>query len=228
MSALQVERVGAINVVRDDRVPGGTKTRVLPSILEPGREYVYASSAYGYAQVALAYAARSVGARATIFTAQRKQPHPRTIEAHTAGARIMQVPHGYLSNVTAKARAYANDAGAILLPLGFDGAAFRAALTALARMLPLDAAPSEVWTVAGSGTLTRALQAAWPSAAFHAVMIGATPDIGRARLWIAPEKFEINAKQPPPFPSCGNYDAKAWRFIRHAAAPGALFWNVAA
>ena len=30
------------------------------------------------------------------------------------------------------------------------------------------------------------------------------------------------------FPSCGNYDAKAWRFITAQASPGALFWNVAA
>jgi hypothetical protein len=82
--------------------------------------------------------------------------------------------------------------------------------------------------VAGSGTLTRALQRAWPHAAFHAVRIGSAPDAGRATLHMAPEPFERDAKQPPPFPSCGNYDAKAWRFILRHATPGALFWNVAA
>jgi len=44
----------------------------------------------------------------------------------------------------------------------------------------------------------------------------------------APEKFEQDARLRPPFPSCSNFDAKAWRFVRQRAAPGALFWNVAA
>jgi hypothetical protein len=81
--------------------------------------------------------------------------------------------------------------------------------------------------VAGSGTLTRALQAAWPGARFHAVRVGKPPDVGRARLYEAPEPFERDASLPPPFPSCSNYDAKAWRFLAEHARPGALFWNVA-
>jgi hypothetical protein len=69
---------------------------------------------------------------------------------------------------------------------------------------------------------------AWPAATFHAVRIGKVPDAGRARMHQAPEAFEQDAKEPPPFPSCSNYDAKAWRFIKRNAKPGALFWNVAA
>jgi len=59
-------------------------------------------------------------------------------------------------------------------------------------------------------------------------LIGAAPDAGGAVVLQAPEKFEDAAKDPPPFPSCLNYDAKAWRFVRQRAKPGALFWNVAA
>jgi hypothetical protein len=47
-------------------------------------------------------------------------------------------------------------------------------------------------------------------------------------VYRAPERFEDEALEPPPFPSCSNYDAKAWRFIRRHAEAGALFWNVAA
>lgn len=50
-----IERFGKILVVRDDLVPGGTKARVLPDLLRGGQEYVYASPAYGYAQIALAH-----------------------------------------------------------------------------------------------------------------------------------------------------------------------------
>lgn len=221
----EVSEHDGIVVVRDDCYPGGTKARVLPRILVPGTEYVYASPAYGYAQVALAHACATLGGQATVFTAARRELHSRTREAQRVGARVVQVPTGYMSNVRAKARAYADFTGAILLPFGFDSEDFVGALADLARTSELEA--DEVWTVAGSGTLSRALQQAWPRARFHAVRIGAAADVGGARLWTAPEKFEVDAKIPPPFPSCSNYDAKAWRFIREHAAPGALFWNVA-
>ena len=221
-----IEEYGGLLVVRDDLLPGGTKRRVLGAMLSGADEFVYASPAYGYAQVALAYAAAAAGKQATIFTAKRRVLHPRTAEARTAGARIVLVSTGYLSNVQAKARAYADLVGACLLPFGFDTAAVAAALAELA--LSLGRAPREVWTVAGSGTLSRALQRAWPAAEFYAVQIGRPADIGRARLLVAPEPFEREARVRPPFPSCGNYDAKAWQFIVRQASPGALFWNVAA
>lgn len=221
-----IEEHSGILVVRDDVIPGGTKRRVLDNLLVGADEFVYASPAFGYAQVALAYACAAQGLRATIFTAKRKQLHARTLEAREAGAKIVLVPTGYLSNVQAKARAYAVASGAVLMPFGFDTDAFGSALADVARSLPVS--PREVWAVAGSGTLTRALQQAWPAAQFHAVQVGSVPKAGRAIVQVAAEKFEQDAKERPPFPSCSNYDAKAWRFIRRQAQPGALFWNVAA
>lgn len=225
-SSLQLVEHEGILVVRDDGYPGGTKARVLSVLFDGAREYVYASPAQGYAQVALAFAARRAGKRATVFTAQRKVWHARTLQAQAAGARIVPVPAGYLTVVQARARAYCQVTGAALLPFGLDAPGFLAALGDVARALPV--IPREVWTVAGSGVLTRALQQAWPRAAFHAVRIGAAPHVGRATVHVAPERFEQDARLPPPFPSCSNYDAKAWRFIRAHASPGALFWNVAA
>ena len=215
-------------MVRDDLLPGGTKRRVLEPLVatSPAQEFVYASPAYGYAQIALAYSCAAVGKRATVFVAKRKTIHPRTAEARDAGARIVEVPHGYLTNVQAKARAYAEKSGAELFPFGLDTPEFVGGLADVALSLPVE--PEEVWTVAGSGVLTRALQQAWPEAAFHAVRIGSEPDAGRATVWRAPEKFERPARIRPPFPSCDNYDAKAWRFIRQWARPDALFWNVGA
>jgi cysteine synthase len=187
---------------------------------------VYASPAYGYAQIALAHTCQAQGKQATVFTAKRNQLHPRTLEAKRAGAKVVQVPHGYLSNVKAKAKGYANASGAALLPFGFDFPEFLEALAAVALSLPVT--PREVCTVAGSGTLSRALQMAWPEARFYAVQVGATPQAGRAEVIVSPEKFENDARERPPFPSCSNYDAKAWRFVERHASDGALFWNVAA
>lgn len=221
-----IEDVEGFIVVRDDLIPGGTKVRAIEALMNGKQEYVYASPASGYAQIALAIGCAARGRQATIFTAKRKELHKRTAEAKRAGAKIVEVPYGYLTNVQAKARAYAELTGACLLPFGFDSEDIKEALAAVAKALPVK--PKEVWTVAGSGTLTRALQAAWPQAGFRAVRIGREPNAGNAVVYEAPEAFDVDAKIPPPFPSCANYDAKAWRFIKQHASPGALFWNVAA
>lgn len=221
-----VESHNGFNVVRDDLLPGGTKMRFILPMMEarPEREFVYASPAFGYAQVALAHCAALAGRRATVFTAKRKVAHPLTVMASRAGARVVMVPHGYLSNVQAKARMYAERAGAYLVPFGVEIPEAMTALVAVARAMPT---PCEVWSVAGSGVLTRSLQAAWPSASFHAVMIGkADSDIGRARRYVSPLKFEQETRASVPFPSSRWYDAKAWEFVRQHASPGALFWNV--
>lgn len=223
---LRIDPLGAHWVLRDDDVPGGTKRRVIAALFDDAAEYVYGSPAYGYAQIALAHAARDHGRQATIFVARRTTLHPRTREAQRAGARIVQVPYGYLSNVKAKARAYCEATGARLLPWGLDAEPMVAAIGGLAASLGQGF--PEVWCCAGSGVLTRGLQRAWPDARHVAVRIGAAPNAGRAVVLQAPETFEQDAKEPPPFPSCSNYDAKVWRFFRGHAVPGALYWNVAA
>src|SRR5690554_6398061 len=186
-----IKRHGDFWVVRDDLLEGGTKRRVIQPLVErmDAQEFVYASPAYGYAQYALAVAAREAGKRATIFTAKRKQPHRLTLAAHRAGAKVVMVPYGYLSNVQAKARAYAAKVGAANVPFGVDTPESIAAIADAARLINAD--PAEVWTVSGSGTLSRGLQTAWPQADFHTVLIGTkNPYTGNAKTYRAPEKFE--------------------------------------
>jgi hypothetical protein len=228
LSPPTVEDRDGLLIVRDDLLPGGTKVRFLADLFRswPEHEFVYAGPTQGYAQVAMGHAAALTGKQATCFIAQRAHLHPRSAAARQAGARLVEVPHGRLSVVRARARAYAELVGARFLPLGFDLPEARDALAEVASGLGL--APPEVWCVAGSGLLSRALQQAWPAAAHVAVRIGQPPDVGAARLLRAPEAFAQDARERPPFPACSNYDAKAWRFVRAEARPGALFWNAAA
>lgn len=228
LPAPTVEPLGERLIVRDDLLPGGTKVRyILPLLASwPEQVVVYASPAYGYAQIALAHCCARLGKEAVIFVAKRQALHPRTLEAYRAGATVYQVPNGYLSHVQSKARRFAEDTGARLVPFGVDVPEALVEFAAVARSL--DVSPTQVWTVSGSGALTRGLQAAWPSAEFHTVRVGADFDPGAATVWTAPERFEQPARHPPPFPSCDNYDAKAWQFFEPNAAPGALFWNVGA
>lgn len=218
---------GKFLIVRDDLLPGGTKRRVIQPLVatDPHREFVYASPAYGYAQLALAYACTAIGKQATVFTAKRNTPHPLTLAAKHAGAKVVMIPHGYLSNVQSKAKAYAAETNAAYIPFGVDTEESLDALAAAA--LTIGVQPKEVWTVSGSGTLTRGLQRAFPAARFHTVLIGKKDaNIGMAKAYYAPEKFEQDAKLLPPYPSCKNYDAKLWQFVLKHASAGALIWNV--
>lgn len=226
---IEIEEHAGFSIVRDDRVPGGTKARVLGQLYEqwPEEEFVFGGPALGYAQVAMGWAARWSGKRSTYFVARRAELHPRTQMAIDAGAKIIQVDAGRMSVVQARARGYAEMIGARFLPLGFDVPEFGAAMAEVARFAAHFIDPPEIWTAAGTGALARALQAGFPKAAHHAVAIGFPPDVGDAKLWHAPERFDQDAEFPPPFPSCSNYDAKAWRFMLRHAQPGALFWNVA-
>lgn len=222
-----------IRVVRDDLIPGGSKQRILAPLMEMlagqgYRRFVFGGPAEGYAQLALAFSAQETGLGATYFVAERKVLHPNTIRAQEAGCEIRQVRHGRLNVVQARARAFCQETGSYFFPLGFSTPEFERMLTAeIAEALaPIDV--EEIWCVAGSGLLSRCLQAAKPSAIVNAVRIGFEPSVGLARLHLAPETFSEQAEIPPPFPSSANYDAKAWRFIREQASPGALFWNVGA
>lgn len=224
-----VERRGDLLVVRDDGLPGGTKRRFLGPLLArwPEEEFVFAGPAHGFGQVALAWAGADAGKRAHLFIAARSQRHPLTVEVLDRGALVTECRPGYLAVVTARAKAYCDLVGARFLPLGFDTPEVLAeARSVLGVLADLD--PPEVWVTAGTGLLSRALQGVFPGAVHYAVAIGREPDVAGARLYRAPEPFVAPARRPPPFASCVTYDAKAWRFVSAHAAPGALFWNVAA
>jgi hypothetical protein len=222
-----VETIDGIRVVRDDLYPGGTKARYLGTLYGKNDEVVYASPCQGGAQFALAFVARQLGKRATIFVAKRKIPHPRAFEAKALGAQVIQVEHGYLAVVQARARQYCEDTGATLAPFGMDVPGAAEAIADAARQL--DEQPKEVWCAGGSGVLGRGLKLAFPRAKIFVVMVGrrATPVPGAQHIFF-PKPFEWQAAQPP-FPSDPHYDAKAWQVCkaRHGNGP-ILFWNVAA
>jgi hypothetical protein len=222
-----LELHGRVLVVRDDLIPGGTKTRALPILLETTTdEVVYATPAYGHAQIALAVTCQRMGKRLTLFTAERKTYTPMTIKALSLGADMVAIPYGYLSNVQSKAMNYATSKGVTLLPFGLLCEPFIAALTDVVRSL--NVTPKTVWAAGGSGTLARALQRAWPDAKHRVVVVGARSDFGTAEVLVAPERYDQKASNPPPFPSAAHYDAKVWQFIRqHPDDPKPLFWNVA-
>tara|TARA_R110002126_G_scaffold80981_1_gene199985 strand:+ start:323 stop:1027 length:705 start_codon:yes stop_codon:yes gene_type:complete len=217
-----------ITVVRDDLFPGGTKARFLPVLFDGADEVVYASPAEGGAQTALAHVAAVLGKRATIFVAKRKQPHDRALESKRVGAKVMQVPHGYLNVVQARAREYCLRTGAKLAPFGVNMPEAIQTIAAAARATGIE--PDEVWCAGGSGVLARSLAMAWPKARRHVVQVGralTANDVRGATIHEAGLPFSKALKAQPPFPSCPHYDAKAWRICKARCGGGlVLFWNV--
>lgn len=221
-----VEHAG-IRVVRDDLFPGGTKARYIPQLFADADELVYASPAQGGAQCSMAFVARALGKRATIFVAKRKQMHRRTLEAQAMGARIVQVDFGMLSNVQGQAKKYveATPIGVKLAPFGMDIDGADHIIAQIARSTGED--PAEIWCASGSGLLARGLHLAWPKADLHHVIVGGRKTIiANTTAHEYPKPFEF-AAEAPPFPSDPHYEAKAWEFCQELCGPGpVLFWNV--
>lgn len=225
-----VEQIDGVYVVRDDLIAGGTKRSFADQLIRGHAEVVYASPVYGGAQIAIAHAAKENGVLATIFCAKRNNPHPRTLEAHKAGAKVVQVPHGYLSNIKAKARLYCERTGAFMLPFGLETETAFEAIAQRARLVQEQVGEiDEVWCVGGSGVLSRGLQRGLDAGSFNVVQIGrklAPKDVGRARVHEHPLDFSQDARVKPPFPSCSNYDAKGWEYVKRLGRGRVLFWNV--
>jgi cysteine synthase len=229
-----VERHGDVWVVRDDLIPGGSKSRFLPYIIQGAREVVYGAPFCGGAPVALAYVGATLGIAVTIFYAKRRVPHPRQRRVRQMGARIVWVPMGFMSHVQQKARLYAEQNRALFLPLGFDVSAaekpFVTSMKTVRDALRFD--PDEVWCATSSGMLARCLSEAFPSSRIKAVTVGLKSrheqQAFASNVELVPTRYAFaqESRVSAPFPICPNYEAKAWELCVQRRNVRALFWNV--
>lgn len=217
-----------IHVVRDDLAGGGTKARFMVKLFEQADEIVYATPAEGGAQSALAWAAKAMGKKATLFVAKRATPHPRALMAKALGATVYQVRPGYLNVVRKRAQEYCEATGAVHAPFGLNTPEAIETIAAAGRSTGIE--PDEVWCASGSGVLARALAQAFPRARRHVVQIGRTltkDEVAGATIHIHPLAFGQTCRTRPPFPSDLHYDAKAWEIAKARRGAGlVLFWNV--
>ena len=235
-------------VVRDDLIPVGTKARGGDYIIghdpehKDVQEWVYGSSpASGYAQVSLPYVCNKYNKKAVLFMAKRSMDklHPYQKRGIEMGAEYHWVPNGMLNVTQKRAKEYVEQSPNTrrLLPIGLDHPTVIGCLVRVARSLAIQ--PTEVWSVGSSGTLSRALQIAFPNATVHVVSSGGhkmgPSQLGRAIFHPTQYRFdqEVKLEERPPFPSPPAYDAKAWvvmkRYYEENDKPKTvLFWNVAA
>lgn len=229
---ITLEKHNGIIVLRDDLLPGGTKSILLPDIVtDEHKEFVYASPVYGGFQIALSLYCKSIGKKATIFCAARKNIHANTLRCLEAGANVIQVPYGYLSVIEARSREYCQATGAKKIEFGVST---ENAINKIAeRMVQISGKigkePNIIYCAIGSGTLVKGILKGTASAIIRGVQVGKALEYkhDRLELYASALPFEKECKQYCPFPSMKNYDLKAWKLAGELERSGTvLFWNV--
>ncbi len=237
---LVIEKFEDFNVVRDDLLTGGTKQRGAVPLFSaiPQKEIIYVSPTTGFAQIALSLAAKLTGKKAIIYMAKERPLRPQTIKAKMLGGIIREGKVGEkMASLRTKAEAYINEdpENRIELYLGLDLPEFKDALETAIREAVMGTELEDVeqsrtfWVVGGSAILARVLAKIFINSKFNVVQVGRPVELpSEFTVWIAPESFYEDAKQPPPFPSVLTYDAKVWQFAKKHGKPGDYIWNVAA
>jgi len=234
---ITIENYNGIHVLRDDLLPGGTKSILLQQIVQAhphASEFVYASPVYGGFQIALSMYCQKHKLRCTIFCAKRKHKHPNTLRCIQHGADIVEVPYGYLSVVEKHAKDYCdkNAKRRHKIEFGAQSPENIAIITERAKRViqTLEKEPDEIWVAVGSGTLVQGILGATKRAYVHGVQVGANVDVRHPRLTIHkyPLPFNRESELAIEFPSMANYDRKAFELCleKHKKGHSVLFWNV--
>jgi|688.fasta_scaffold149144_3 hypothetical protein len=242
--SITIENHHNVFVLRDDLLPGGTKSILIKSIIDstPDKnEFVYASPVYGGFQIALSAYCQQNGKKATIFCAKRNTLHPNTLKCLDHGANVIQVPYGYLTVVEKHARLYCEgkpDVEKIIFGAGTAENQQLITQRTLDVFKRIGKEPDEIWCAVGSGTLISGIAAACKTAKIYGVQVGAEfipPEGAKHNIqMIKYEKpFDKPSKFKAPFPSVANYDLKAYEkcveHINNKTGPKdkcILFWNV--
>jgi len=225
------------SAVRDDLIDGGTKVRFLPYVVGDAEHIVFGAPFAGGAPVALSVIGRETGKRISIFYAWRKELHPRMKRVQNNGTDLHLVEHGYMNVVQKRARDYAQQAGALFLPLGFDTqsavAPFQSMLGTFSNEI---GQPDEIWCAAGSGMLAKNLSVAFPNSEIKAVAVGLQSRWAKqtlppnCQILEQPLLFAKPLKVEAPFPICHHYESKAFAMMQTAIKMqpnrSRLFWNV--
>lgn len=222
-------------VVRDDLICGGTKTRVLHSVLQQvphyaaASRYAYVSNTYGTAPIVLAWTVARLPP-----TADGRQK-VAVIEEHAPRHKNPQMAVALGAQLVSQLPAW-RAPGEVELPSGFREQATVDGIGRLAQAVgDVYGQFDQVWSVASTGTLAYGLQRGDLGREYHVVNVNpySGVDAGGAHVHehTAPVPVAAPPGARPPFPSNVHYDAKAWRYVvaAHQRAPHQriLFWNVA-
>ena len=235
---ITIEKHNRFHILRDDLLPGGTKSIIAEHIIKMNddkSQFVYASPVYGGFQIAISHYCQQNNKRAIIFSAKREILHSNTKRCINLGAFVVDISPGYLSNVTHKAKKYVtNNPDACYINFGaydYDHISIIAERTRQV-IESLGYEPDQIWCAVGSGTLISGILLGTTTAKIYGVQVGKSVTITHPRLTLLNYRkpFEYESKYHTPFPSMSHYDKKAFEVMsRCLGVPYdglILFWNV--
>lgn len=228
-------------ILRDDKLPGGTKSIYVHDIIDrnPAAGYLFSTPPEGGYQIALATACKERGKKCVIVTAKRKIRHGHTNEVIQLGGTIVEVDVcAFQSHLEKVGREYVErhpdhfkiEFGANY-EYGIDAIAWRMATikTILGRE------PKQIFCAVGSGTLLKGILRATKRAQIIAVLVGKDHTLeefdhqDRVTLIRHRLKYQQALKlKDNPFPANATYEAKAFETLLSMRDEKALtlFWNV--
>jgi threonine dehydratase len=236
---ITIEKHHGIYVVRDDLLPGGTKSILLSEINKEyphTKEFVYASPVYGGFQIALSMYCKNHNLKATIFCAKRTKQHTNTLKCIENGANVVEVDYGYLSVIEKKAREYCM--GKPNVEKIIFGASTPKNKSIIAKRVinvikTLHFVPDEIWCAVGSGTLLSGILLGTNNININIVGVQVGAEFKEThknlRLIKYPKSFDKESKIKIDFPSMPNYDLKAFELCLKEMKINnkkILFWNV--
>ena len=227
-----LEEINGFYVVREDKIEGGTKRRILREYVSDlnCNEMIYASPRFGYGQLAVSLVGNDYGIKTTIFVPKGEKSEV-TKRCEELGSNVVLIPMGYQSVLEKRARDYESEdrKNRFKIPFGFDDEKMVSLVHKVASSIDLN--PPEVWSSISSGVLSRGLQQAFPDSKVYGVQVGhntTESEQGRAHLIKSKYKFSQKCKKDelPPFESNLYYDSKVWNVMKETAVEGSLFWNL--
>lgn len=223
LAAPIVEQHCGYNVIRDDKLQGGSKRRALVRWLAEldHDHFSYAGTVFGSGAWALAEACYDLGKHCTIYMARGKYQPIWLGRMNRLPCRIIWTDPLPVLEIEKQA---VQNTEAHYLPIGFDHADFIRHMSAVfQKSLPH---PEQIWLPNVGGTLLKAAIEAWPKADIRAVCAARlTEKLEGITCYQAPEKYHQPARMPPPYPACPFSDGKLWQFARQFAVTNAYIWN---
>jgi hypothetical protein len=232
MNNIIIEEHNEVRVLRDDLLPGGTKSILMEHILDRNyNEYVYASPVYGAFQIALSIWCNMNNKKATIFCAKRKELHLNTIKCIRYNAKVIEVENGYLNVVNKRAEDYCKINKSLKLEFGAKTKESKLLISNRMKQVIdiIGHEPREIWCPIGSGTLVESILMATEKSKVIGVQVGAEYDKYHERLKVIKynKPFDKPSTFIAPFPSMKNYDLKAWEMcMKYKKTDDVFFWNV--
>lgn len=239
ISSVPIPNGKSIFIIRDDYVPGGTKSRGINPLVKLHstiEKFIYAGPSNGFAQLALALACKKYERKAVLFTSGSPSRITEYLKLLPNVKIIMTKANLWRTQSMAKKYHQNQKKKTMLLPFGFSSVEFKIFLkNDIVVNLPdilRDLHPRRIWLAAGSGTLLQCLSEIFPNTKFMVVRVGKyipdeCVDSSRMRIFTSNEYFSHPAKYLPPYPSVATYDAKVWQYVLKYGKSGDFIWNVA-